>query len=87
MRTVLTANIYRGLINMLKKFLYQVLLIDIYPTTSKESATLPVKLGGIGIIFFADIAQTEYQNSINTSKSLTKLHLEQTNEYKINRDE
>ena len=50
---------------MLKKFLYQVLLIDIYPTTSKETATLPVKLGGIGIIFFADIAQTEYQTPAN----------------------
>ena len=73
---------------MLKKFLYQVLLIDIYPTTSKETATLPLKLGGIGIFFFfADIAQTEYQNSINTSKSLTKLHLEKNNKYKINRDE
>ena len=48
---------------------------------------LPVKLGGMGIVIFADIAKTEYQNSRNITESLTKLHLEQTTEYNINRDE
>ena len=41
----------------------------------------------MGIIIFADIAKTEYQNSRNITKSLTKLHLEQTTEYNINRDQ
>ena len=41
----------------------------------------------MGIVIFADIAKTEYQNSRNITESLTKLHLEQTTEYNINRDE
>ena len=40
---------------------------------------LPVKL--------RDVAKTEYQNSRNITESLTTLHLEQTTEYNINRDE
>ena len=48
---------------------------------------LPVKLGGMEIVIFADIAKTEYENSRNFTESLTKLHLEQTNEYNINIDE
>ena len=43
-------------------------------------------MGCTGIIF-ADIAKTEYQNLRNITESLTKLHLEQTTEYNINRDE
>ena len=40
----------------------------------------------MGIVIF-DIAKTEYQNSRNMTESLRKLHLEQTTEYNINRDE
>ena len=46
-----------------------------------------VKLGAMGIVIFADDAKTEYQNSRNIPESLTKLYLEQTTEYNINRDE
>ena len=53
----------------------------------RKLLSLPVKLGGMGIVIFADIAKTEYQNSRNITESLTKLHLEQTTEYNINRDE
>ena len=38
-------------------------------------------------VIFADIAKTQYQNSRNITESLTKLQLEQTTEYNINRDE
>ena len=41
----------------------------------------------MGIVIFAYIAKTEYQDSRNITESLTKLHLEQTTEYNINRDE
>ena len=37
------------------------------------------------IAIFADIAETEYQNSRNITESLTKLHLQQSTEYNINR--
>ena len=53
----------------------------------RKLLSLPVKLGGMGIVIFADIAKIEYQNSRNVIESLTKLHLEQTTEYNINRDE
>ena len=53
----------------------------------RKLLSLPVKLGGMGIVMFADIAKTEYQNSRNITKSLKKLHLEQTTEYNINRGE
>ena len=39
------------------------------------------------IVIFADIAKTEYQNSRNITESLTKLHLEESTEYNINRVE
>ena len=39
------------------------------------------------IAIFTDIAKTEYQNSRNITESLTKLHLEQSTEYNINRVE
>ena len=39
------------------------------------------------IVIFADIAKTEYQNSRNITESLTKLYLEQSTEYNINRVE
>ena len=39
------------------------------------------------IVIFADIAKTEYQNSRNITESLTKLHMEQSTEYNINRVE
>ena len=41
----------------------------------------------MGIVIFVDIAKTKYQNSRNITESFTKLHLEQTIEYNINRDE
>ena len=47
--------------------------MDIYPTASK--------LGGMGIVIFADIGKTEYQNSRNITESLTKLLLEQSTNY------
>ena len=53
----------------------------------RELLSLPVKLGGMGIVIFADIAKTEYQNSRNITESLKKLHLEQTSKYNINREE
>ena len=53
----------------------------------RKLISLPVKLGGMRIVIFADIAKTEYQNSRSITESLTKLHLEQTTEYNINRDE
>ena len=46
-----------------------------------------MKFGGMEIVIFADIAKTEYQNSRNITESLTKLHLEQSTEYNINRVE
>ena len=52
--------------------------MDIYPTASK--------LGGMGIVIFADIGKTEYQNSRNITDSLTKLLLEQSTNYNINRE-
>ena len=45
-----------------------------------------MKLGGMGIIF-ADSAKTEHQNSRKIAESLTKLHLEQSIEDNINRDQ
>ena len=48
---------------------------------------LPVKLGGMEIVIFTDIVKMEYQNSRNITESLTKLHLEQTTEDNINREE
>ena len=53
----------------------------------RKLLSLPVKLGGMGIVIFADIAKTEYQNSRNITESLKKLHLEQTSKYNINREE
>ena len=35
----------------------------------------------VWIVIFADIAKTEYQNSRNIFESLTKVQLEQSNEY------
>ena len=46
-----------------------------------------MKFGGMEIVIFADIAKTEYQNPRNITESLTKLHLEQSTEYNINRVE
>ena len=46
-----------------------------------------MKFGGMEIAIFADIVKTEYQNSRNITESLTKLHLEQSTEYNINRVE
>ena len=46
---------------------------------------LPCKLGGAGIVIFAAIARTEYQNLRNNTESFRKRHLEQCTEYNINR--
>ena len=48
---------------------------------------LSVKLGGMGIVIFTDIAKMEYPNSRSITESLSKLHLEQTTEYNISREE
>ena len=53
----------------------------------RKLLSLPVKLRGMGIVFFADTDKTEYQNSRNITESLAKLHLEQTTKYKIIRDQ
>ena len=45
-----------------------------------------MKLGGMGIIF-ADSAKTEHQNPRKIAESLTKLHLEESIEDNINRDQ
>ena len=41
----------------------------------------------MGIVIFTDIAKMEYPNSRNITESLSKLHLEQTTEYNISREE
>ena len=50
----------------------------------KKLLSLPVKLGGMRIVIFADIAKMEHQNSRNITESLIKQHLEQSTEYNIN---
>ena len=40
----------------------------------------------MGIVIFTDNAKTEYQNSRNLTESLTKLHLEQSTAYNINKE-
>ena len=52
----------------------------------KTLLSLPVKLEGMGIVIFADIAKTEYQNLRNITESLTKLDFEQSTEYNISRE-
>ena len=46
---------------MLKMFLYQLLLMDIYSQHQKESAIVTSETWGMEIVTFADIAKTEYQ--------------------------
>ena len=58
-------------------------LIDGPNNIGMKQLSLPVKLGGVRIVLFADIAKTEHQNSRNIIESLTKLHLEQFTEYNI----
>ena len=53
----------------------------------KETAILTCETWRYGNCYSTDIAKTEYQNLRNITESLTKLHLEQTTEYNINRDE
>ena len=63
-------------------------LIDghISSNVKRKRLSLPVKLGCMGVVIFADVAKTEYQNSRNITESLTKLYLVQSTEYNINRD-
>ena len=61
-------------------------LIDGHILNNVERTLLSLP-GGMGIVIFADIAKTKYLNSRNITESLTKLHLEQTTKYNINRDE
>ena len=63
-------------------------LIDghISNNVKRKRLSLPVKLGCMGVVIFADVAKTEYQNSRNITESLTKLYLVQSTEYNINRD-
>ena len=84
----LFANIYRGLIIMLKKVFMPALIDGHIPNNiERKLLSLPVKRGGMRIVIFADIARTEYQNSRNITDSLAKLHLEQSTENNINREE
>lgn len=46
-----------------------------------------MKLGGLGIVIFADIAIMKHQNSRTIAESMTKLHLQQFTKYSINREE
>ena len=41
----------------------------------------------MGIVIFVDFGKTKYQNSGNITESLTKLYLEQSTEFNINRKE
>ena len=52
----------------------------------KELPLLPVRIRCMGIVIFTDNAKTEYQNSRNLTESLTKLHLEQSTAYNINKE-
>ena len=54
--------------------------------TERKLLSLHCKLGGTGIVIFADIARREYQNLRNNTESLTKLHSEQCTENNINRE-
>ena len=72
---------------MLKDFLYQLLLMDINLTASKENCCRYLWNLGMEIIIFADIAKADYQKSRNIIESLIPLHLEQSTEYNINREE
>ena len=72
---------------MLKKNLYQLLLMGINLTASKENCYRYLGNLGMEIIIFADIAKTDYQNSRKIIESLIPLHLEQSTEYNINREE
>ena len=73
---------------MLKKAFIPALLDRHIPSNiERKPLSLPVKLGGMAIVIFAGITQTEYQNSRNITESLTKLHLEQSTEYNISREE
>ena len=46
-----------------------------------------MKLGGIRIVICGNIAKIECQNLRNITESLTKLHLEQTAKYNVNRED
>ena len=72
---------------MLKDFLYQLLLMDINLTASKENCYRYLWNLGMEIIIFADIGKADYQESRNIIESLIPLHLEQSTEYNINREE
>ena len=68
---------------MLKDFLYQLLLMDINLTASKENCYCYLWNLGMEIIIFADIAKADYQKSRNIIESLIPLHLEQSLEENI----
>ena len=70
-----------------KYFLQTLFDVHIPSNIERKLLLLPVELGGMGIGIFADIAKMEYQISRNITESLTKLRLEQTTEYNINREE
>ena len=70
-----------------KVFIPALIDVDRPRNIERKLLLLPVKLGGMGIVIFADIAKMEYQDLRNITESLTKLHLEQTTAYNINREE
>ena len=70
-----------------KDFLQTLFDGHISSNIKRKLLLLPVELGGMGIAIFADIAKIEYQISRNITESLTKLHLEQTTEYNMNRED
>ena len=72
---------------MLKKDLFQLLLMDIPNSIKRKLLSLTVNFGSMGIVIFTDISKTEYQNSKKITVSLRKLHFEQSTEYNINKEE
>ena len=71
---------------MEKDFILAFTNVQMPNNTKRKLLSLPCKLGGKGIVIFADIARREYQNLRNNTESLTKLHLEQCTKNNINRE-
>ena len=59
-----------------KVFIPAVIDRHISNNVERKLLSLPVKLGGVEIVIFADIAKTEYEKSRNITEFLTKLYLE-----------
>ena len=88
MRTIPDICQHLQKLNQYVEHVFTPALIDehIPSNVERKLLLLHVKLAGMEIFIFADITKKEYQNSRNITESLTKLHLEQTTDYSINRD-